>query len=114
MGAEEGQPSATERILIVSLDNLGDLVFASALLTPIRERFPVGAHRGYGAKAIRPGSLHFSHKSMSCMHRIRSGIDHRVTAKDRCAILCRLPPLYVKPVSAPLFSSRRRGGLRQQ
>ena len=29
-----------ERILIVSLDNLGDLVFASALLPPIKERFP--------------------------------------------------------------------------
>ncbi|MGI9078784.1 MAG: glycosyltransferase family 9 protein [Gemmatimonadaceae bacterium] len=29
-----------ERILIVSLDNLGDLIFASALLPPIRERFP--------------------------------------------------------------------------
>ncbi len=29
-----------ERILIVSLDNLGDLVFASALPPPIKERFP--------------------------------------------------------------------------
>ena len=29
-----------ERILIVSLDNLGDLVFASALVPPIKQRFP--------------------------------------------------------------------------
>lgn len=29
-----------ERILVVSLDNLGDLVFASALVPPIKERFP--------------------------------------------------------------------------
>lgn len=31
---------SVERILIVCLDNLGDLVFTSALLPPIRERFP--------------------------------------------------------------------------
>lgn len=29
-----------QRILIVALDNLGDLVFASALTPPLRERFP--------------------------------------------------------------------------
>ena len=29
-----------DRILIVSLDNLGDLVFASALAEPLRERYP--------------------------------------------------------------------------
>lgn len=29
-----------ERILIVSLDNIGDTVFASALVRPLRERFP--------------------------------------------------------------------------
>src|SRR5262245_22973300 len=29
-----------DRILLVSLDNLGDLVFASALAPPLRERFP--------------------------------------------------------------------------
>ena len=29
-----------DRILLVSLDNLGDLVFASALAAPLRERFP--------------------------------------------------------------------------
>ena len=31
---------APERILIVALDNLGDLVFASALAPPLREAFP--------------------------------------------------------------------------
>ncbi len=40
MGAEEGQPQRSESILVVSLDNLGDLVFASALLPPIRKQFP--------------------------------------------------------------------------
>lgn len=29
-----------ERVLIVSLDNLGDLIFASALVPPIKKRFP--------------------------------------------------------------------------
>src|ERR1043165_1507084 len=28
------------RILVVALDNLGDLVFASALIPPLREAFP--------------------------------------------------------------------------
>src|SRR3982751_740954 len=31
---------SADRILLVSLDNLGDLVFASALAPPLRERFP--------------------------------------------------------------------------
>jgi len=31
---------SVDRILLVSLDNLGDLVFASALAPPLRERFP--------------------------------------------------------------------------
>jgi heptosyltransferase-2 len=31
---------APRRLLLVSLDNLGDLVFASALTPPLRERFP--------------------------------------------------------------------------
>ena len=36
-----GVPFTTpERILIVALDNLGDLVFASALAPPLREAFP--------------------------------------------------------------------------
>ena len=41
MGAEEGQPQRSESILVVSLDNLGDLVFASALLPAIRKQFPL-------------------------------------------------------------------------
>ena len=40
MGAEEGQPQRSESILVVSLDNLGDLVFVSALLPAIRKQFP--------------------------------------------------------------------------
>ncbi|MFN2601170.1 MAG: glycosyltransferase family 9 protein [Gemmatimonadaceae bacterium] len=40
MAAEEGQPQRRESILVVSLDNLGDLVFASALLPAIRKEFP--------------------------------------------------------------------------
>ena len=31
---------SVDRILLVSLDNLGDVVFASALAPPLRERFP--------------------------------------------------------------------------
>ena len=34
---------SADRILLVSLDNLGDLVFASALAPPLRERFPGAA-----------------------------------------------------------------------
>jgi len=34
---------SVDRILLVSLDNLGDLVFASALSPPLRERFPKAA-----------------------------------------------------------------------
>ena len=34
---------SVDRILLVSLDNLGDLVFASALAPPLRERFPGAA-----------------------------------------------------------------------
>lgn len=34
---------SVDRILLVSLDNLGDLVFASALAPPLRERFPRAA-----------------------------------------------------------------------
>src|SRR5437773_5253704 len=32
--------SAIERLLVVCLDNLGDLVFVSALVPPLRARFP--------------------------------------------------------------------------
>src|SRR5437763_16553594 len=31
---------SVDRILLVSLDNLGDMVFASALAPPLQERFP--------------------------------------------------------------------------
>ena len=34
---------SVDRILLVSLDNLGDLVFASALAPPLREKFPSAA-----------------------------------------------------------------------
>jgi ADP-heptose:LPS heptosyltransferase len=40
MAFQEGQPQKSDSILVVSLDNLGDLVFASALLGPLREKFP--------------------------------------------------------------------------
>jgi heptosyltransferase II len=44
VGAVTGPPiAAPERILIVALDNLGDLVFASALAPPLREAFPSAA-----------------------------------------------------------------------
>ena len=58
------------RLLLVSLDNLGDLVFASALTPPLRERFPdvsitlwckaytrdIGALVRQGARPIRQRS----------------------------------------------------------
>jgi ADP-heptose:LPS heptosyltransferase len=40
MAAEDGQRERPKSILVVSLDNLGDLVFASVLLSPLREHFP--------------------------------------------------------------------------
>src|SRR5579872_4111498 len=46
-----------ERILLVSLDNLGDLVFASALPPAIRSRFP-DAMIGLWCKAYTAGIAH--------------------------------------------------------
>jgi ADP-heptose:LPS heptosyltransferase len=40
MAAEDGQRERPKSILVVSLDNLGDLVFASALVAPLRKHFP--------------------------------------------------------------------------
>src|SRR3954462_11124820 len=55
---------SVDRILLVSLDNLGDLVFASALAPPLRERFPHArldvwckAYTGDVSKLI-PGASH--------------------------------------------------------
>ena len=42
-------PERVSKILVVSLDNLGDLVFASALFPPLAERFP-GARLGVWCK----------------------------------------------------------------
>jgi len=51
---EAGQRRKPERILVVSLDNLGDLVFASALAPPLRERFP-SAHIAVWCKEYAAG-----------------------------------------------------------
>jgi ADP-heptose:LPS heptosyltransferase len=54
MRSHEGQPQRRDSILVVSLDNLGDLVLASALLDPLRERFP-RARIGLWCKAYASG-----------------------------------------------------------
>lgn len=54
MAAEEGQRERPQSILVVSLDNLGDLVFASALLSPLREHFPA-AHIAVWCKEYSSG-----------------------------------------------------------
>lgn len=54
MAEEAGQRQKPERILVVSLDNLGDLVFASALVPPIRERLPA-AHIAVWCKEYAAG-----------------------------------------------------------
>ncbi len=54
MAAEDGQRPRPESILVVSLDNLGDLVFASALLSPLREHFPA-AHIAVWCKEYSSG-----------------------------------------------------------
>lgn len=54
MAFQVGQPEKGDSILVVSLDNLGDLVFASALLGPLRERFP-RARIGVWCKAYASG-----------------------------------------------------------
>lgn len=54
MAEEAGQRRKPERILVVSLDNLGDLVFASALVPPIRERLP-SAHIAVWCKEYAAG-----------------------------------------------------------
>lgn len=54
MAFQGGQPEKGESILVVSLDNLGDLVFASALLDPLRQRFPA-ARIGVWCKAYASG-----------------------------------------------------------
>ncbi|HUQ18101.1 MAG TPA: glycosyltransferase family 9 protein [Gemmatimonadaceae bacterium] len=54
MAFQGGQPEKGDSILVVSLDNLGDLVFASALLDPLRDRFPA-ARIGVWCKAYASG-----------------------------------------------------------
>lgn len=54
MAVEGGQPQTPESILVVSLDNLGDVVFASALLPPIRRQFP-SARIGLWCKSYTSG-----------------------------------------------------------
>ena len=54
MAAEGGQPQRLESILVVSLDNLGDVVFASALVAPIRRQFP-SARIGLWCKSYAAG-----------------------------------------------------------
>ncbi|MDP9176439.1 MAG: glycosyltransferase family 9 protein [Gemmatimonadota bacterium] len=54
MAKGAGQRRKPERILVVSLDNLGDLVFASALVPPIRERLP-SAHIAVWCKEYAAG-----------------------------------------------------------
>ena len=54
MAAEEGQRERPQSILVVSLDNLGDLVFASALFPPLRQHFPA-AHIAVWCKEYSAG-----------------------------------------------------------
>lgn len=54
MATEGGQRRSPRRVLVVSLDNIGDLVFASALLPPLRERFP-SAHIAIWCKEYASG-----------------------------------------------------------
>lgn len=54
MAFREGQRQKNQGILVVSLDNLGDLVFASALVAPIREHFPA-ARIGLWCKSYSAG-----------------------------------------------------------
>jgi len=54
MAGEAGQRRKPERILVVSLDNVGDLVFASALVPPIREQLP-SAHIAVWCKEYAAG-----------------------------------------------------------
>lgn len=54
MAAEEGQPQRPESILVVSLDNLGDLVFVSALFPAIRKQLP-SATTGLWCKSYASG-----------------------------------------------------------
>jgi heptosyltransferase-3 len=56
MGAEEGQPQRSESILVVTLDNLGDLVFVSALFPAIRKQFPA-ATIGLWCKSYASGLI---------------------------------------------------------
>jgi ADP-heptose:LPS heptosyltransferase len=50
----EGQLQKSEGVLVVSLDNIGDLVFASALIDPIKERNPT-ARIGLWCKSYSAG-----------------------------------------------------------
>jgi ADP-heptose:LPS heptosyltransferase len=54
MAAEDGQRERPKSILVVSLDNLGDLVFASALVAPLRKHFP-DAHIAVWCKEYSSG-----------------------------------------------------------
>lgn len=54
MATKAEQRRVPERILVVSLDNIGDLVFASALLPPLRQNFPA-AHIAVWCKDYASG-----------------------------------------------------------
>ncbi len=70
MTTEAEQRRMPRRILVVSLDNIGDLVFASALLQPLRENFPT-AHIGVWCKdgiVASFSSNHLIHPAAAIRH----------------------------------------------
>ncbi|HVF40872.1 MAG TPA: glycosyltransferase family 9 protein [Gemmatimonadaceae bacterium] len=54
MTANTEQRNIRQRILVVSLDSVGDLVFATSLIEPLRRQFP-GAHLGLWCKDYTVG-----------------------------------------------------------
>ena len=55
------EPAAIRRILIVSLDNLGDLVFASALSSPLHDAFPEATIDVWSKRYTAPIALLIPH-----------------------------------------------------
>ena len=55
------EPASIRRILIVSLDNLGDLVFASALSSPLHDAFPQATIDVWSKRYTAPVALLIPH-----------------------------------------------------
>jgi heptosyltransferase-2 len=90
------RPRAIERILIVALDNLGDLVFASALTPPLHGAYP-GASIDVWCKAYTAD-----------VARLIPHVDRVIAADPFWTVAPHLDRPSMRPMLASMFAIRRR------